>query len=319
MLTVGEVHTGLVQNSTSLTQLLSAQLLAFVPGARVRRSARPIAHAVSPDLLTGVDCRLATSSGARVRGIGTAVSRAAITGGRVLQGSAYARIMKSEADRRLPWSHHLSQPGIVETLGKAGQGKTGQADLADGFLAARSAPESLDLGAISGRMMDTVQGASELDRKQPFRVARTRMRWVIVVDEARSTDYPTQFTIDGETTRTVRLTVGANELLAAVELCEDLALHDWLLTTLLALIERSRSRHDGRPQVVERLRPAIDDLLHLWMPAARLDKSMLPMWQGLEQQPGFTKQWTASVSWIRDQVTLNTITLLSSLATENVR
>jgi hypothetical protein len=115
------------------------------------------------------------------------------------------------------------------------------------------------------------------------------------------------------------LTVGENDLLAAVELGEDLALHDWLLTALLELIERSRSGRSARPQVVERLRPAIDDLLHLWMPAARLDKSMLPLWQSLEQQPGFTKQWAASVSWIRDQVALSTIMLLSSLATENAR
>lgn len=309
MLTVGEVHTGLLQNSTSLTQLLSAQLLALVPGARVRRSERPIAHAVSPDLLTGVDCRLATSSGARVRGIGTAASRAAITGGRVLQGSAYAYITKSEADRRLPWSHYLSRPGIVETLGKADR-----ADLAGGFLTAGPAPESLDLGAISGRVMDMVQRSAELDRRPPFKIARTRMRCVVAVNEAQPADSRAHVTIDSATTRTLRLTVGENDLLAAVELGEDLALHDWLLTALLELIERSRSGRRARQQVVERLRPAIDDLLHLWMPAARLDKSMLPLWQSLEQQPGFTKQWAASVSWIRDQVALSTIMLLSSLA-----
>ncbi|MGH3427417.1 MAG: hypothetical protein ACRDQZ_07580, partial [Mycobacteriales bacterium] len=69
----------------------------------------------------------------------------------------------------------------------------------------------------------------------------------------------------------------------------------------------------ARPQVVERLRPAIDDLLHLWMPAVRLDESMLPLWRSLEQKTGFTEQWEASVGWIRDQVVLNTITLLSAL------
>jgi hypothetical protein len=314
MLTVGEVHTGLLQNWSSLTQLLSAQVLTLVPGARVRRSERPIAHAVSPDLLTGIDCRLATSSGTRVRGIGTAVSRATITGGRVLQGSAYAQITKSEANRRLPWSHYLSQPGIVETLGK-----TDRVDLAGGFLTARPAPVSLDIGAISARVMDMVQRSSELDRRPPFKMARTRMRCVVAVTQAPPADTRVQFTIDSATTRTLRLTVGENDLLAAIELCDDLALHDWLLTALLELIERSRSHLSPRPQVVERLRPAIDHLLHLWMPAARLDKSMLPLWRNLEQQPGFTKQWTASTSWIRDQVALNTIMLLSSLATENGR
>jgi hypothetical protein len=314
MLTVGEVHTGLLQNWASLTQLCSAQVLALMPGARVRRSERPIAHAVSPDLLTGVDCRLATSSGMRVRGVGTAVSRATITGGRVLQGSAYAQITKSEADRRLPWSHYLSRPGIVETLGKMDH-----VDLTGGFLTARPAPVSLDLGAISGRVMDMVQRSSELDRRPPFKIARTRTRCVVAVTQVQPENARAQFTIDSATTRTLRLTVGENDLLAAVELCEDLALHDWLLTVLLELIERSRSAHSPRPQVVERLRPAIDHLLHLWMPAARLDKSMLPLWRSLEQQPGFTKQWVASTSWIRDQVALNTIILLSSLAAENGR
>ena len=153
MLTVGEVHTGLLQNWASLTQLLSTQVLVLVPGARVRRSERPIAHVVSPDLLTGIDCRLATSSGARVRGIGTAVSRATITGGRILQGCAYAQITKSGADRRLSWSHYLSRPGVVETLGKTDRARPrwwlshGQAGTA----------VSLDLGAISGRVMDMVQ------------------------------------------------------------------------------------------------------------------------------------------------------------------
>jgi hypothetical protein len=312
MLTVGEVHTGLLQNRTSLAQLLSTQVLALVPGARVRHSERPIAYAVSPDLLTGIDCLLATSSGARVRGIGTVLSRTSITGGRVLQGSAYTHITRSAADRRLPWSHYLSRPGVVETLGK-----TDRADLAGGFLTARPAPAILDLGAISGRVMDTVQRSSELDRTPPFKIARTRMRCVIMVNEAQPADSQAQLTIEGPTTRMLRLTAGATDLPAAIELCEDLALHDWLLTTLLALIERSRSSPNAHPQVVGRLRPAIDHLLHLWMPAARLDESMLPVWRSLERQPGFTKQWTASVSWIRDQVALSTIMLLSSLAAEN--
>ncbi|HKR49188.1 MAG TPA: SCO2521 family protein [Pseudonocardiaceae bacterium] len=312
MLTVGEVHTGLLQNWTSLTQLLSTQVLAIVPGVRVRRSERPIAYAVSPDSLTGIDCLLATSSGARVRGIGTAVSRASITGGRILQGSTYAHITKSEADRRLPWSHYLSQPGVIETLGR-----TDRADLAGGFLTARSTPVILDLGAISGRVMDTVQRSSELDRTPPFRMARTRMRCVVAVDEDQRDDSRVEFTLDSPTARTLRLTVRENDLAAAVELCEDLALHDWLLTALLELIERSGSSRNERPQVVDKLRPAIDHLLHLWMPAARLDKSMLPAWRSLEQQPGFTKQWTAAVSQIRDQVALNTTMLLSSLTMEN--
>jgi hypothetical protein len=312
MLTVGEIHTGLLQNWTSLTEPLTAQVLALVPGIPVRRSERPIAHAVSPDVLTGVDCLLATSSHYQVRGIGTAVSRATITGGRVLQGSTYAQVVKGDADRRLLWSHYLARPGVIETLRK-----TDFTDLAGGFLAAPPAPESLDLGALSGHVMDRVQHSQEFDRKPPFRMARTRMRCVITLREGEGQDGGVQFTVKDKTARTLRLTVGASELPAAAELCEDLALHDWLLTALLQLIEQSRRYHGARPQLINRLHPAIDHLLHLWMPAARLDSSVLPLWQSLEQQPGFTRQWTASVSWVRDQVSLSTIMLLGSLATQN--
>jgi hypothetical protein len=302
----------LLQNCKSLTQLLSTQVLALVPGVRVRSSERPIAHAVSPDVLTGLDCRLAAASGARTRGIGTAVSHATITGGRVLQGSSYAQIVKSDADRRLPWSHYLSRPGVVEILGKADF-----YDLASGFLTAKPTPMNLDLGAISGRVMDMVQQSPEFDRRPPFRMARTRMRCVVTLNEAEHEGSRAKFTIESATARTLRLAVGVEDLPAAVELCEDLALHDWLLTALLRLIEHSRHDRSSHLQPINGLQPAIDHLLHLWMPAARLDKSMLPLWQSLERQPGFTKQWTASVGWIRDQVALSTIMLLGSLGTEN--
>lgn len=289
-------------------------MLCLLVGERVRRSERPIMYAVSPDLLTGVDCRLATSSGARVRGIGTVVSRAAITGGHVLQGSTYAQVVTSGANRRLPWSHYLSRPGVIETLGK-----TDRVDLAGGFLTAKQAPISLDLGAISGRVMDMVQRSTELDRIPPFKMARTRLRWVVSVDAAQPAASHARFTINSATVRTLRLTVVENDLSAAVELCEDLALHDWLLTALLEMIQRSRIGEGPRPQVVDRLRPAIDYLLHLWMPAARLKESMLPLWGSLERQPGFTKQWEASVSRIRDQVALSTIAQLGAAAEKNTR
>lgn len=309
MLTLGEVQTGLLQNGASATRGVSSQVLALMLGERVRHAERPIAHAVSPDLLTGVDCPLATSSGARVRGIGTAVSRASITGGHLLQGSAYTQIVKGEAGRRLPWSHYLSRPGFVETVGKVDP-----ADLADGFLAAKAAPASLDLGAMGGRVMDTVQRSAGLDRKPPFRAARTRLRWVVAVDESTQADRRSRFTIETALVRTLRLTVRPAELPAAVELCQDVALHDWLLTALLGVIERSRIGASPRQDVVDRLQPAIDYLLHLWMPAARLDQAMLPLWESFERQPGFSRQWDASVSRIRDQVALSTIVQLGATA-----
>jgi len=179
VVTLGEVHTGMLHHSRAVSATTAARLLDIVLGERVRRSDRPIGYAVSPNQLTGVDCLLPTSSGAKVRGVGTAVSRAAITGGLVVQGSAYFRATRSRQERRLPWSHYLAQPGIVETIGKA-DGK----HLADGFLARRSPSEQLDLGAISTRAMDAIQDQRELDRRAAFRFVRTRFRWAVCADGA---------------------------------------------------------------------------------------------------------------------------------------
>ncbi len=311
VLTVGEVHTGILRNSTSVSRALSTQALSLLLGERVRLFQRPIAYAVSPDILTGLDCRLPTSSGARVRGIGTAISHATITGGHVLQGSTYARVVKSEADRRLPWSHYLSRPGVVETVGKVGRD-----DLADGFTAAKPSAVDLDLGAVSGRCMDAVQVSPGLDRTLPFRPQRTQLRWVAAAGGHGTADGPVRFTIQTGTLRTLRLGLGEHDVPTVVALCEDLALHDWLLTTLLELIERSRLGAGPQVQVVTRLRPAIDYLLHLWMPAARVDRSVLPIWESLERRPGFTRQWEVSVNRIRDQIAVSAVALLSAAAAE---
>jgi hypothetical protein len=73
MMLVGEVHTGLLRNSSALTAGEAAALLGLKPGFRVRYGERPARFAVSPDLLTGVDCELASTK-AKPRGIGTVSS-----------------------------------------------------------------------------------------------------------------------------------------------------------------------------------------------------------------------------------------------------
>ena len=307
MLTLGEVHTGLLQNSSSLSLDHTAQLLDLLVGQRVRRSERPIAYAVSPDQLTGIDCRLPAGSGSRSRGVGTVVSHAAVTGGHVLQGSVHTRVDRAAANRRLIWSHYLSRPGRVETIGKVDP-----RNLARGFLGPVYQPQTLNLGAISARLMDAVQSSARLDRRPPFRTKRTRLRWAVIPAADPSAEARGAFRVESDTLRTLELTAPYDDVLALVELCEDLALHDWLLTTLLSLMEFSLTGPGTRAQKIDRLRPAIDCLLHLWMPAARLDESVLPVWRDLEHRPGFTRQWQTSVTRIRDQVTLSTISLLEA-------
>ncbi|HEY9390619.1 MAG TPA: SCO2521 family protein [Mycobacteriales bacterium] len=307
MLVLGEVHTGLLQNSTSVSPLGCIRALTLLVGDRVARWERPIAHAASPRLLTGLDCPLPSRSGARSRAVGTAVSRAMITGGHVLQGSTCLRVVAGTTTRRLPWSYYLSRPGTVETIGRVDP-----VDLADGFVAVERSAAALDLGAISGRVMDSVQGSAGLDRQPPIRMTRTWLRWVATcTDPDGNPGSAVRFTIENDRLRTVRLHAHAG-LAQLAEVAEDLALHDWLLTTLLRVIERSRIGAGPASRSVERLRPAVDHLLHLWMPAARLDEPFAALWEGLERRPGFTRQWNASVARVRDHIAVNTLTLLGA-------
>jgi hypothetical protein len=310
MLLLGEVHTGLLQHSTSLPSPLCRHILGLVHGEPVRQFERPIAYAVSPDLLAGVDCHLPTSSGAKVRAIGTVIHRAALIGGHVLQGSTVARVTTGEAGRRLPWPHYLARPGAIETIGTADQD-----DLLPGFLAAQPAGARLDLGAIAGRVMDAVQASPELDRNPPVRMPRVRLRWVAVVpDRSGSADSQeaAAFSIEGARLRTLRLGCHPHQMDAVVRLCEDIALHDWLLTALVDIVERSRIGTGSRWHTINRLRPAIDHVLHLWMPGARVEPAVVGLWDSLERHPGFSRQWLALVSRIRDQVALATLAAFPS-------
>lgn len=302
MIFLGEVHTGLVPHSGSLTPDQCEQVLGFARGEPVRRSERPIPHAASPELLTGVDCPLPTPSGARVRGVGTVLHRATITGGRIAQGSSVTQVLTGVADRRQPWTYYLARPGQIEAIGKATDD-----DLADGFLSETGTGASLDLGAISARAMDAVQTSRMLDRNPPFKAARTRLRWVATPGATGLT-----FSIDSHQLRAIRISCEARHLTAVAELCEDLALHDWLLTTVLHLVDRSRIGTDPADRVVSRLRPVIDHLLHLWMPAARIPQDLMTYWEALELRPGFTRQWRSLVDRIRDQIAVGTIMLLSA-------
>ncbi|MEJ3745401.1 SCO2521 family protein [Actinomycetes bacterium KLBMP 9797] len=304
MLTLGEVHTGFLRNSTSVSRERCAQVLALIRGERVRRSERPQAYAVSPEKLRGVDCRLVAASRSRHRVIGTVTARAAITGGHALQASAYAQITSSPADRRLPWAHYLTRPGVLELLGKVDW-----EDAADGFLSEAHPPEGLDLGGVCADVTHAVQTSALLDQKAPVRTGRTRLRWAAFTPTGGNAIV--RFGIEERGLRTLRLSADGRDPAAMAAVCEDLALHDWLLACLQALIEGSDIGAVDRAQLVRRFGPAIDHLLHLWMPAARVDRTI---WDALEHRPGLTRQWNASVSRIRDQVAVATVALLSDAA-----
>ncbi|GGM54608.1 hypothetical protein GCM10011608_44470 [Micromonospora sonchi] len=307
MITVGEVHTNLLQHSTALAQEQSSEVLSLVEGEAVLTSRRPSLYAVSPDVRTGVDCWLPSARRRQLRGVGAVVTRAIITGGRIVQASSVIQVVAGE--RRQPWSHYLANPGVLETVGKLNS-----ADLTAGFLHGNDA-DVLNLEAITGRVLDGVQMSDLLDRRPPLRAARTRLRWTAQVGQQPDREVSAVVTVDSPTLRTVELVLAPQDVPAAVAgLCEDLALHDWLLTMLSSLMEAAVTRSASGQEHVERLRPVLEHLLHLWLPGARVNPRLRSIWDRLEQVPGFSRQWNSSVNWIRDQISVGNMALLRDLA-----
>ncbi|MFE9424565.1 SCO2521 family protein [Kitasatospora sp. NPDC006697] len=297
-LVLGEVRTGLLQHSVELSHPVALQLLHLRHGERVRSSARPNQQVRSAELLTGVDCPLPTASRKAVRGVGTAVAQAVLTEGRVLQASVRAGIGERGVGMRLPWGHYLARPGTVEPTGPVTD-----AELVAGFLEVPSGGQ-LDLGAIAERLLTDLQGRPQLDRRAPFKSRRTRLLW-----SCEQGPPGAHFTIEDGTLRTLRLSLEQVDPMAVAAFCEDLALHDWLLTALTQLIERSGLGSVPGAEPVLRLRPAVNHLLHLWMPGARVDRLLAQVWGHLETSPGFTRQWAAAVQRIRDQLALQAVGL----------
>ncbi|MFE6590003.1 SCO2521 family protein [Streptomyces sp. NPDC057781] len=305
VLACGEVRTCLLPARQALDIRSAAQLLALRADERVLLSERPGLYARSPDTLTGVDCPLPSANGARIRAVGTVAAHAALTEGRVLQTSAHFRLPATGPDQRRPWGEYLVRPGVVEPLGKLPHEAVAQGVLGGGRHG------DLDVGLIADGLLTRLLRHALLDQCPPFRSRPTRLRWVAL--PAAPGDGPSieRFTLAEDELRTVRLRVpdgstGAD--LAA--LCDDLALHDWLLTTVVRMLDGVRlggSAAQDATAVVRALRPAVDHLLHLWMPRARVARELAPLWDPLEERPGFSRQWQALVQRIRDQLTLQAI------------
>jgi hypothetical protein len=148
--------------------------------------------------------------------------------------------------------------------------------------------------------MDRAQSSAELDHRGPFSAPRLRLRW------AASAGAPARVTVrvHDDRLRTVRIVAPEPILPAVADFCEDLALHDWLLSTLLAVIDTATGGRRDRAQVIERLQPAVDHLLSAWMPLTPGRDDLAPYWAAVEHSSGLTSQWNNAVRAVRDQVAL---------------
>jgi len=301
-LTIGEVHTGLLLTSAAVPVDTAVELLAVVPGGLVRTRQRPIRFAWSPEVLTGVDCAAPLAERREVRIVGTPATQVSLTDGRIIQAGTHATFHQDAAGRRRPWSHYLAQPGVLEILGKASE-----ESLATGFLRGPSSAKDLDLGAVNVRALASIQRNEQLDHTPPFRSRRTRLRWSA---ETSDGEQDIVLTLGADGLRTVRLRAPEPNPRALADFCADLALHDWLLSTLLDLVDRAVARSRPATELIGMLRPGIDHLVHAWMPAAHASRTLDRIWQELDLRSGFSMQWQKTVERIRDQLSVGLIEAL---------
>ncbi|MFL6145294.1 MAG: SCO2521 family protein [Labedaea sp.] len=303
MLILGEVHTCLLRSSNRLSRQAVIDLLGIKPGQQVLVSERPVNRSVSPEVLVGVDCRLATDPQVKARGIGTVAVHAVVTGGLVLQSSARSHVARAEANQRKAWSAYAARPGVIDAISKASVAQLAQGhrnDVVDSTL--------LDLGSVSEYLIGRIQRRPQLDHKITIRFRPTRLRWTATVgDWAEST---VRLHVDSEVLRTVELVLPERLMPYAERFCEDLALHDWLITALGAAVDLADRELAEGSNPIKILAAALERLIHLWMPGAHVDPTMRPLWDGLESRPGFTLQWNAQVARIRDLLQIRTLEAL---------
>lgn len=308
----GEVQTCLLPSRQVLDTAASVELLSAMKlGSAVTSRERPVPLVISPNRLEGVDCNLAQgrpdrTEGKRVHVIGTVASRTVVVGGRVMQGSSQTMVVRAQGSDRQPWAHYLSKPGTVEALSASAS----SGSLVEGYLRP-SAEDLLDLTSICGRMSNLTRVDPRLDHRIPFRHAgTTRLRWAVEVGEPAEHALPFSFRLEDDTLRSVRIVLPRKHIAEAQRFCEDLATHDWLLTAIGRVAGRFGAFETRPDTVLDELSPVLDELVPLWMPGAHASPRLRPIWEGLESDPGFTRQWTARVGQLRDRMTTTTLKVL---------
>lgn len=298
----GEVATTLLPTSAALQRGEVEDLLGLFPGQRAHWRERPISLGISAPGAEGIDCTLAAPDHPAVRAIGTVATRALVVGGRVLQSSAQGTVTRALSDKRQPWSHYLSRVGVLEVITKV-TGETGDR-LVEGFLAARVGATGLDLTSVTDRLLGQVSLHEGLDHDVPLRGGTTRLRWAARVAPGAAR---VAFRLLDDRQRTVLVSVPAEaDLAAAQRFCEDLAVHDWLLTAVASAIERADLAGPGNSAAAEILAPVLHHLAHLWVPGAHTPPELRGPWEQLQRDPDFTADWRRSVDHLRNRMLVAT-------------
>ncbi|MQY17687.1 SCO2521 family protein [Nocardia macrotermitis] len=314
LVVLGEVKTCLLPSSTALPRAQARELLALMPGRDVSWRERPGSLATSPTMAVGVDCRVrmdfpeAEQRSTRI--VGTVAARAALLGGRILQSSAYTRIVRGEDRRRQTWSHYLSRKGISEEIELFAPDRAAvAAAMVEGYHgdpAAAGIGNVLDLNSASGRLLGRIRTDPSLDQSPPVQVGTTRLRWSAIVGGSAGPDV--RLHVDDETVRSVRVIVRQEADLDAVQrFCEDLAAHDWLLTVVADALDQADHFDPVSADRLDILEPLVRHFSGVWMPGAHTPKELRTLWRDLQAEPGFTRQWATLRERLRDEVAVATL------------
>ncbi|MFD4433154.1 SCO2521 family protein [Nocardia sp. NPDC058497] len=299
---LGEIRTCLLPHSVTLDGQATDELLARVAGATVLRRERPGPLAFSPRHATGVDCHLGWGTTATARVVGTVASTAVLVGGRLAQLSSHTTVVRAQQKKRRPWSHYISRIGVTEAIGELPDRADADTALVAGYFAPPG-PNTLDLASICARHLDDLRSSPVLDQHPPLRAPTTRLRWTAVI--GRTAGPAAKLRLEDELYRALRVTVReAVDIPDAVRFCQDVAVHDWLLTVIDTKVRATEGFGDERQMAV--LAPVLEHLAHLWMPGAQVPAGMRAPWRDLQSAAGFSKQWTARVEQVQRRIQVAT-------------
>ncbi|MFD0522777.1 hypothetical protein [Paractinoplanes durhamensis] len=159
-------------------------------------------------------------------------------------------------------------------------------------------------------MQHNLRGAG----RPPLRAARTGLRWVVLVEPCDPSPGGIRFAVHGDALRVLSFSVAEASASRLAAIAEDLALHDWLITVMLEVTRKAAIGVLPREEVIARLLPAIDYLLHLWLPRMADDELARALWTVLESRVGFSRQWDLLVHRVRDQLSAGTVAAFSSFS-----
>lgn len=297
LLGFGEVRTCLIQNLGGLSPSASVALMQLTPGSPVSKVDRPVRRVVSPDQVTGVDCRLNVAREGKGRAIGTVLSHAVVTNGRILQGTAHVALTKATSTERREWRHYLRQQGVVEVLGSPSP-----LNVMDGYLADASPARGMDLASISDRIIDEVQQSNRLDHTTALRTGTAVVRWAATLDpdpQAKPTVGIAKS--DVPNFHVIRLNGSPEDLPMLIRFCEEFALHEWLLTTVQdVIVARAETDIARNRDPLDSLLFALNELAPLWMPPTHLSPDMKALWEAMESRTHYSRLFERQVARIRD-------------------